>query len=271
MSLMPKKPVPPPPAVAREPWPEIDRLGVDAAVDFTVCPTWYAVGKVMLDYAIAVLLLPIALPLIALAALAIKLTSPGPAFYLQTRVGLGGRLFRIIKLRTMHHDCEKHSGIKWAGKHDDRVTRVGKLLRKTHIDELPQLVNVLLGHMSLVGPRPERPEVIKAKGLEQLVPGYSHRLRVKPGVTGLAQVQLPPDSDITSVRYKIVHDLYYVQHQGVHFDLRLIAATVAKALGAKPVFIRRAFLLPRREKLAAVFHQTVQVEKAEPLSQLQPA
>jgi lipopolysaccharide/colanic/teichoic acid biosynthesis glycosyltransferase len=269
MSLMPRKPVPPP-AQAREPWPEIDRLHADAALDVIVCPTWYAVGKVMFDYAVAILLLPVALPIIALASIAVKLTSPGPAFYMQTRVGLGGRLFNIIKLRTMQHYCEKYSGIKWAGKHDDRVTPIGKLLRATHIDELPQLVNVLLGQMSLVGPRPERPEVIKAKGLEQLVPGYAHRLRVKPGVTGLAQVQLPPDSDITSVRYKVVHDLYYVQHQGVFFDLRLIAATLLKALGARPKFIRRAFLLPRREKLAAVFQSNLTAEM-EPLPQLQPA
>lgn len=271
MSLMPRKPVSTPPSVAREPWPAIDRLEADAELNIAVCPTWYAVGKVMLDYAVALLLLPVALPLIALGAIVVKLTSSGPAFYLQTRVGLGGQLFNIIKLRTMYHDCEKHSGIKWAGKHDDRVTPLGKFLRRTHIDELPQLVNVLFGQMSLVGPRPERPEVIKAKGLEQLVPGYSHRLRVKPGVTGLAQVQLPGDSDITSVRYKIVHDLYYVQHQGVFFDLRLIAATLAKALSAKPNFIRRVFLLPKREKLAEVFHGNLQIEKTEPLSHLQPA
>src|SRR4051812_33317126 len=110
MSLMPKIPVPTPPPVAREPWPEIDRLDSDAELDVSVCPTWYAVGKVMLDYAVTVLLLPIALPFIALAAITVKLTSSGPAFYLQTRVGLGGRLFNIIKLRTMYHDCEKHSG-----------------------------------------------------------------------------------------------------------------------------------------------------------------
>jgi len=124
--------------------------------------------------------------------------------------------------------------------------------------------------MSLVGPRPERPEVIKAKGLEQLVPGYAHRLRVKPGVTGLAQVQLPGDSDITSVRYKVVHDLYYVQHRGVLLDLRLGLATLAKALGAKPKLIRRAFLLPNRERLANVFHRNLTAE-LEPLTHLQPA
>jgi len=217
-----------------------------------------------------VVLLPLALPVVLLAALAIKLTSPGPAFYLQTRTGYRGRRFRIVKLRTMHYDCERRSGIKWAGQHDDRITRLGRWLRKTHIDELPQLFNVLLGQMSMVGPRPERPEVIKAKGLQQLIPGYAHRLRVKPGVTGLAQVQLPPDSDLTSVRYKVVYDLYYAQHQGLLFDLRLILATLAKALGAKPTFIRRAFLLPNRDRLAEIFQRSLTAEH-EPLTQLQPA
>ena len=144
------------------------------------------------------------------------------------------------------------------------------MLRKTHIDELPQLFNVLLGQMSLVGPRPERPEVIKAKGLEQLVPGYTHRLRVKPGVTGLAQVQLPADSDITSVRYKVVYDLYYAQHLGLLLDLRLALATLAKTVGAKPNTIRRAFLLPTRQKLADVFRCNLTAE-LEPVAQLQPA
>jgi len=269
MSSMPKNTNNTPPA-AREPWPEIDRLHADAELNVFVCPTWYAVGKVLLDYTIALLLLPIALPIIALAAVAVKLTSPGPAFYLQTRVGLGGRLFNILKLRTMFHDCEKQSGIKWAGNADDRITPLGKILRRTHVDELPQLVNVLLGQMSLVGPRPERPEVINAKGLEQLVPGYSHRLRVKPGVTGLAQVQLPADSDITSVRYKVVLDLFYVQHQGMILDLRLIAATLTKTMGAKPKLIRQLFLLPKRDKLAAAFHSNLTVEPA-PLRELQPA
>ena len=269
MSLMPKKSLPTT-SEPREPWPEIDRLQSETEVDLSLCPTWYAAGKVLLDYTIALLLLPLALPLIALAALAVKLSSTGPAFYLQTRVGLGGRTFRIIKLRTMRHDCERHSGIKWAGKHDDRTTPVGQLLRKTHLDELPQLFNVLMGQMSLVGPRPERPEVIKAKGLEQLVPGYAHRLRVKPGVTGLAQVQLPADSDITSVRYKIVYDLYYAQHQGLFLDLRLIAATVAKAVGVKPSFIRRAFFLPPRRTLSDVFQRNLAAE-AEARAHLQPA
>lgn len=260
----------PPANEGREPWPEIDRLTPDAIVDIPYCPSWYVAGKVVFDYLVAILLLPIALPLIGLTALAIKLTSPGPVFYKQTRVGLGGRRYKIIKIRTMHHNCELSSGIKWAGKNDSRITRVGKFLRATHLDELPQIYNVLAGEMSLVGPRPERPEVIQAKGLEQLVPGYRHRLLVKPGVTGLAQVQLPADTDITSVRHKIVYDLYYVQNYSLLLDLRLILATVLRAAGCNPALIRKAFMLPDRRKVAERFQNNVTAEHP-PLTQLQPA
>ena len=254
----------------REPWPEIDRLMPDAAVELAVGPTWYGAARGMLDYLGAILLLPIALPLIGLAALAIRLTSPGPAFYLQTRLGLGGRKYKIFKLRTMHHNCELKSGIRWAGTHDRRVTRVGKVLRATHIDELPQLFNVLLGDMSLIGPRPERPEVIQSKRLEQLVPGYSLRLRVKPGMTGMAQLQLPPDTDVTGVRYKVVYDLYYVQNQSLWLDTRILLATAFKAVGIGPRLIRRVFFLPSRRRVADVFHRNIAAEPT-PLAQLQPA
>lgn len=266
MSLNP----PPPPAPARESWPEIDLIAGDIGVDVALCPTWYNAGKVVFDYAVALAALLPALVLIGIAAVAVKLTSPGPAFYTQVRLGLGGRRYRIVKLRTMHHNVELKSGIKWAGKDDDRVTRVGRVLRKTHVDELPQLFNVLLGHMSLVGPRPERPEVIAAKGLDRLVPGYPSRLLVKPGVTGLAQVQLPADSDITSVRHKVVYDLYYVRHQGLWLDFRLVAATVLKTLGATPTVIRRACLLPDRAAVAAEYRRRL-TPAPDGVPHLQPA
>lgn len=266
MSLHPPMPT----AVARDPWPEIDRIAGDVGVDVALCPTWYNAGKVVFDYAVALAALLPALVLIGLAAAAIRLTSPGPVFYTQTRLGLGGRRYRIVKLRTMHHNVELKSGIKWARRDDDRVTRVGRVLRRTHVDELPQLFNVLLGQMSLVGPRPERPEVITAKGLERLVPGYACRLLVKPGVTGLAQVQLPPDEDVTSVRHKVVYDLYYVRRQGLLLDLRLVLATALKAVGVNPRLIRRVFLLPDRQAVAAEFRRTLN-PTATALPQLQPA
>jgi lipopolysaccharide/colanic/teichoic acid biosynthesis glycosyltransferase len=125
--------------------------------------------------------------------------------------------------------------------------------------------------MSLVGPRPERPEVIAAKGLERLVPGYACRLLVKPGVTGLAQVQLPPDQDVTSVRHKVVYDLYYVRRQGLLLDLRLVLATALKAAGANPRVIRLAFFLPGREAVATEFHRTLHTTASAAVAQLQPA
>ncbi len=256
-----------PPPTARDPWPEIDRLGADIGVDVALCPTWYNAGKVVFDYAVALAALPAVLVVIAVAAAAVKLTSPGPVFYTQVRLGLGGRRYRIVKIRTMHHNVELKSGIKWAKADDDRVTRIGRILRRTHVDELPQLFNVLLGDMSLVGPRPERPEVIAAKGLERLVPGYPARLLVKPGVTGLAQVQLPADSDITSVRHKVVYDLYYVRQQGLLFDARLCVATVLKALGTGPQLIRRVCLLPGRNAVAAEFRHTLSPAYAAPVFQ----
>ena len=255
----------------REPWPEIDRLTSDACVDVPVSPGWYAVSKVLFDYLFTILLLPLALVLIGIAAVAVKISSPGSVFYVQTRVGLNGRRYKIIKLRTMVHNCESHSGIRWSQKGDSRVTRVGKFLRATHIDELPQLFNVLLGHMSLVGPRPERPEVIAAKGLDRLVPGYSQRLLVRPGVTGLAQLQLAADTDVTSVRHKIVYDLYYVQNQSLLLDLRLLTATLFKAAGMGPRLLRRLFLLPNRTHVAKVFRGNVVQLPEAPLPRLQPA
>lgn len=259
------------PARTRDSWPEIDQLAADAAVQLAAGPSWYAAGKVLFDYVAAALLLPIALPLIALAAVAVKLTSPGPVFYYQTRLGLNGRRYQIIKIRSMHHNIEAKSGRQWSQKGDTRITRVGKFLRASHFDELPQLFNVLKGEMSLVGPRPERPEVIRDKALDQLVPGYRLRLKVKPGVTGLAQVQLPPDSDITSVKYKVVYDLYYVENQSLFFDLRLIGATVFKAAGAGAKALRVLFFLPSRRAVAAGFQNNLSVSDDSMIHELQPA
>lgn len=257
---------------ARDTWPEIDSLTANTAVRMPSLVGWYSGVKVALDYSVALACLPIAAILVGLAALAVKLTSPGPVFYTQTRIGLNGRRYRIVKIRTMVHNCEACSGIKWSQKGDSRITWVGRFLRMTHIDELPQLLNVLSGEMSLVGPRPERPEVIQSKGLDRLVPGYKHRLLVKPGVTGLAQVQLPADTDVTSVRYKVVYDLYYVQNQSLLLDLRLLLATIFKAMGLGPRSLRRLFILPSRRKVAAEFQSSVTVAaEAGSLTGLQPA
>jgi lipopolysaccharide/colanic/teichoic acid biosynthesis glycosyltransferase len=191
----------------------------------------YSVGKVLLDCVLATLLfVPTAL-VVGLFAVCVKVESAGPAFYRQRRVGRGGRVFWIYKIRSMKHNCEETTGAVWStGKEDPRVTRIGRFLRDTHLDELPQLWNVLKFEMSLIGPRPERPELIE--GLEKDVPLYRDRLLVKPGLTGLAQMQLPPDSDLSSVKKKLAYDRYYVQHQTLGLDLRIAACTVLYMGGA---------------------------------------
>jgi lipopolysaccharide/colanic/teichoic acid biosynthesis glycosyltransferase len=190
---------------------------------------WYLSCKRVADFLLAALLTVPAVPLILLAALLVKLTSRGPAFYTQTRVGEDGRLFSIWKIRSMVHNCESLTGPRWSIPGDPRITRVGAFLRASHLDELPQLLNVLRGEMSLIGPRPERPEFVPE--LERELPGYWQRLAVRPGVTGLAQVQLPPDSDLTSVRNKLAHDLYYIRHLSPWLDARLLVCTAFYALG----------------------------------------
>jgi lipopolysaccharide/colanic/teichoic acid biosynthesis glycosyltransferase len=204
--------------------------------------TWHAGGKRLCDIVFSLLLLAPALPLIGLCVFLVRLTSPGPGLYRQTRVGRRGRLYQIIKIRTMYHNCEGDSGPKWSHAGDPRVTPLGRFLRRTHLDELPQLWNVLRGDMSLVGPRPERPEFIPT--LARAIPRYCERLTVRPGVTGLAQVQLPPDSDLNSVRRKLAYDLYYTQHQGLWLDLRLLLATAGKVLGIPFRWTRMILRLP---------------------------
>jgi lipopolysaccharide/colanic/teichoic acid biosynthesis glycosyltransferase len=183
----------------------------------------YTLAKPSLEYLTAAILLVLLAPAIAIAAILIKLTSPGPAFFRQTRVGKGGREFRVWKIRTMVVDAEAATGPIWSVGRDPRVTPLGHFLRQTHIDEFPQLFNVLAGDMALVGPRPERPEFVVQ--LDWQLEGYRQRLNVKPGITGLAQVLLPPDSDLESVRRKLAHDLYYIRNLTFWLDLRILLHT----------------------------------------------
>jgi lipopolysaccharide/colanic/teichoic acid biosynthesis glycosyltransferase len=205
---------------------------------------WYVRWKRGAEFLLALVLLVPGIPLILLAALLVKLTSRGPALYTQTRLGLNNKPFTLYKVRSMFHDCEKQSGIRWSLPGDPRVTRVGRVLRQLHLDELPQLWNVLRGDMSLVGPRPERPEFTPE--LEKAVPGYRERLRVRPGVTGLAQVQLPPDTDLTSVRTKLAYDLYYIRHLRLWLDLRILLCTAVQVLGVAAPLAGRWFAIPSR-------------------------
>jgi lipopolysaccharide/colanic/teichoic acid biosynthesis glycosyltransferase len=203
---------------------------------------WYLPCKHVVDFVLAFILFVPALLLTGLAALLVRLSSRGPAFYTQVRVGRNGRLFTIYKIRSMIDNCESLTGPRWSIPGDPRVTPVGWFLRKSHLDELPQLLNVLRGEMSLIGPRPERPEFLPE--LEQAMPAYRLRLQVRPGVTGLAQIQLPADSDVESVRRKLAYDLYYIERMNPWLDSRLLFATVFYALRIPFRFFGRFLGLP---------------------------
>ena len=194
-------------------------------------------GKPAFDTAAALALLIPALPLMALCVLLVRLTSAGPAVYSQTRVGRGGRVFTLYKIRSMVHDCESLTGPRWSLPGDPRITPLGRVLRALHLDELPQLFNVLRGDMSLVGPRPERPEIVKRLRLS--VPGYDRRHAVKPGITGFAQVHLPPDSCIRSVKNKLAYDLFYIRRRSAALELVILFLTGLKLFGLKKLYQRK--------------------------------
>jgi sugar transferase (PEP-CTERM system associated) len=174
---------------------------------------------------LSLLLLLLVAPLLVLLALLIRLDSSGPAVYRQQRVGLRGRLFMLYKLRSMRSDAEAGNGPVWAApENDPRVTRVGRLLRKLRLDELPQLVNVAKGDMSFVGPRPERPHFVKT--LRQVIPYYDERHAVRPGITGWAQVKFGYGSTIEDGERKLQFDLYYVKNMSPLLDVAIVLDTV---------------------------------------------
>ena len=180
--------------------------------------------KRALDIFIASIALVILFPIALIAALCVKLEGPGPVIFRQTRVGQFGKPFTMLKLRTMVQEAEK-SGAQWATKSDSRITRVGQFLRRSRLDEVPQLVNVLAGHMSLVGPRPERPEFTKT--LESRIPLFVHRVLVKPGITGWAQVNAGYAATEAEAITKLSFDLYYVKNLSLGMDLRVLLRTIS--------------------------------------------
>lgn len=187
--------------------------------------TWRAVLKRALDVAGSALGLVVLAPLMTLLAVIVRLGSRGPAIYRQERVGQGGRVFTMYKYRTMINDAEA-GGPRWSGgAADPRITRVGWLLRSSHLDELPQLWNVFTGDMSLVGPRPECPCFLPE--LQRLVPGYLVRYHVKPGITGLAQVHYRYDTTIADVKRKLRFDRLYVKRMCLGLDMKILVWTVA--------------------------------------------
>ena len=181
------------------------------------------------DIVLSTALLLFAAPFLLLVALAIKVEGGGPVLYRQTRLGRAGVPFTLLKFRTMRVDAEK-DGARWAQQNDGRVTRIGRFLRVTRIDEIPQALSVLSGKMSFVGPRPERPEFLS--DLTSAIPHYKDRLQVKPGITGWAQVNYPYGASIEDARQKLAYDLYYIQHYSLALDLIIVLKTLRVALFA---------------------------------------
>ena len=187
--------------------------------------SWAAcLAKRVFDIVVSATVLVLTLPLLLLTALAIKLEDRGPILYSQERVGLFGRRFTLYKFRSMREDAERHGGPQWAAKNDVRVTRVGSIIRKVRIDELPQLVNVLKGEMSFVGPRPERPHFVDQ--LAPLIPFFRERHAVKPGITGWAQINHPYGASLDDARQKLSYDLFYVKNHTVLLDFSILIQTV---------------------------------------------
>lgn len=228
--------------------PEVE--GTVPRSEWASAPSWHAPARRAINVLAAVVLLVATAPLMVVIALAVKLTSPGPVLYRQNRIGLdrrrdrpgqpphprrqrdlGGRVFQILKFRTMTHRPPSEERQEWAQVDDPRVTPVGRILRDFRLDELPQLFNVLKGDMNLVGPRPEQPEIFSR--IRDEIDGYSYRQRVLPGITGLAQVNLNYDQCLDDVRRKVQMDLAYVASESPMEDLRIMARTVPVVLFRK--------------------------------------
>ncbi len=202
---------------------------IQANTDRTVVNNgfYYEFIKRIIDVILAFIGLIVASPIMAIISIAIKLESRGPVFYCQERVGKNGRVYTMYKLRSMYENAEEN-GAQWAEEDDPRVTKVGKFIRRTRLDELPQLFNVLKGDMSLVGPRPERP--IFTYQFNEQIPGFINRLQVKPGLTGWAQVnggyKLTPAE-------KLEYDLYYIENRTIWLDIKIMLKTIMVVLTGK--------------------------------------
>jgi exopolysaccharide biosynthesis polyprenyl glycosylphosphotransferase len=185
---------------------------------------WELTAKRFFDVAISFIVLAVTFPLLVVIGMMIRFTSDGPAIYKQIRVGRNEKPFTMYKFRTMFDNAEKDTGPQWAIKNDPRITPIGKWLRRLRIDELPQFLNVLMGDMSLVGPRPERPHFVDKFSAE--VPLYSRRHRVRPGITGWAQVKWKYDASMDDVREKTKYDLFYIENASMKMDAKILINTI---------------------------------------------
>ena len=196
-----------------------------------IMPVWEKHIKRGMDIGVSVMMLMCGLPLWLLTALLVKLEDRGPIFYSQERVGIGGKTFMVHKFRSMRIDAES-KGISWTSANDPRVTRIGQFIRKTHFDEIPQLWNVLVGEMSFVGPRPERPFYVEK--YSKILPSYPRRLRVKPGLTGWNQVQMEDMvENVEFVQERLRHDFFYIENMSLRLDIEIIFRTVIRILQRK--------------------------------------
>lgn len=204
---------------------------VRSFVEKTSTSTFYQLSKSLIDFAgglFGTLIMVIFLPFISLATI---IESGFPVFFTQERLGRGGQSYKMVKFRTMERDAERDGEARMAEENDDRVTKVGWFLRKTHLDELPQFLNVLRGEMSLVGPRAERPQLVEA--FQKEIPFYRARLLVKPGITGWAQINFGYAGTVSETAVKLEYDLYYIEHRSLVMDISIILRTVGTVLGFK--------------------------------------
>jgi len=197
-------------------------------------PEWEKKVKRILDIIVSLMFILFSFPITLATVIAIKIDSKGPVFYKQERCGLNGVPFKILKFRSMRQDAEKGSGPVWSQKGDPRITKVGKFIRKVRIDEIPQMINVLKGEMSLVGPRPERPFFVEKLAAE--IPYYKRRLKVRPGITGWAQVKHKYDESIEDVKAKLRYDLFYIENISIRMDFKILFRTVFVVLFGKGHF-----------------------------------
>jgi len=200
--------------------------------------------RLLMDYGISFIGLLIALPVLIVTGIAIKITSSGSVFYTQVRVGKDGHLFNIIKFRTMHSDAEYQTDPVRTKKNDSRVTTIGRFLRETHMDELPQLINVLKGDMDIIGPRPERPQFVNM--LNEEIHGYARRLDVKPGLTGLAQCYCKCDETISDVKRKLHYDILYIENRCWMLDMEIIWRTLSIGLLGRKHQVGGKHQVPRK-------------------------